>query len=96
MSHVLALQHSDLRPEAVLARVAVDHPNMMLLGPNAAVIHGKWGTWRLAEPADKRTAPFLDLSFDSDAEPEPFQVGAYWANELGDFNRFCEFLVSMG
>ncbi len=37
----------------------------------------------------------MDISFDSDAEPEKDKHGLTGQMRLGDFNRFCKFLIEM-
>ena len=93
-THVISLQHSDIRPDDVLAKQAIRLPNLIVVAPNAAVLSGVYGPWRLAAPVDRATRHFLDTVFDSDFEPEsePAVTGAM---RIGDFNRFCRFLTQM-
>lgn len=95
--HIYALQFSDPPDTHELVKVAKRRLNLLVMGPRRAVIRGELGDWRLTEPVDDRTAPFMDVSFDSDAgQPdkpdEPQLTGKF---RLGDFCQFCDFLESM-
>jgi hypothetical protein len=50
-----------------LVDLAKHNKNLTLIGPNAGVIGGNWGTWRLLHPVNDQTHSFMDLAFDSNA-----------------------------
>lgn len=66
-TNVISLQYEDLPPTTPLVDLAKHKKNLTLIGPNAGVIGGNWGTWRLLHPVDKQTYSFMDLAFDSNA-----------------------------
>lgn len=70
-ANVISLQYEDLSPTTQLVDLAKHKKNLTLIGPNAGVIGGNWGTWRLLHPVDNQTHSFMDLAFDSNAaDPE--------------------------
>jgi hypothetical protein len=70
-ANVISLQCEDLSPTTQLVDLAKHKKNLTLIGPNAGVIGGNWGTWRLLQPVDNQTHSFMDLAFDSNAaDPE--------------------------
>lgn len=96
LSHVLCFQFSTLEVDDPLVRASSVRPNFLLFGPNAAVINGTWGEWRLREPVDNTTYPFLDVFFDSDGEPDTNKRATTGRMRLGDFNWLGRFLRDMG
>jgi len=95
LTHVISLQFSDLTPDSPIVKQAIGRPNFIVLGRNGGVLHGQWGTWKLKDAVDKRTAGFMDVAFDSDAYPDPEEAALTGALRLGDFNYFCSFLFSL-
>jgi hypothetical protein len=88
-THVVALMFED--PDEKSELVSGPRHNLSVFGPEKAVVGGMLGTWRLLEPADKRTADLLDVPFDSDAQPEGDRA-LTGRMRLGDFNWFARFL----
>lgn len=94
-SHVVALCYSPLTEDDSVVKAAMQRKNLMVLGPNSAVIGGVYGDWRLTQPVDGKTSAFMDTLFDSDAAPEPEDVSLTGTMRVGDFNRFTEFLAAL-
>jgi hypothetical protein len=94
-SHVISLQFSTLSKTDALVQRALQRRNLVILGPNGGVIRGIWAEWKLAEPVDQGTAPFIDVAFDSKAEPENGTMNLEGVMRLGDFNYFCRALQTM-
>lgn len=94
-THAVALKHGPLGPDDQLAGHGLEHSNLMVVAPNAAVLGRRYGTWRLARPLDDETAGFMDTPFDTDADPDSTGAGRTGTMRLGDFNWFCRFLGSM-
>lgn len=99
---VISLQHGELSQDTPLAEWALARTNLEVIGPNAAVISGRWGTWRLLNAVDNSTSAFMDLAFDSNAceEIEGGEIASdvdirFGKMRLGDFNWFCQFLNTM-
>jgi len=100
-TNVIALHYGDLQADSPLAVTAIGSPNLTVIGPNAGVVSGEWGEWRLAVPVDERTASFMDHAFDSNAMPEEApsdgeSLDLRGRMRLGDFKWFCRFLEAMG
>lgn len=100
-SHVIALWFGKLLETDDLAEEARQRSNLTVIGPNAGVISGQWGEWRLTQPVDKKTHAFMDTAFDSKAVPDDESSPAAATDDLegnlrlGDFNWFCQFLSEM-
>ena len=99
-SNVIALRFGELSLEDPLVKWSKERINFMVLGGNAGVIGGRWGTWRLLNPVDVQTHSFMDIAFDSDAcKPDSTNAGLEEARagkvRLVDFNWFCKFLNTM-
>ncbi|MFP4554571.1 MAG: SIR2 family NAD-dependent protein deacylase [Actinomycetota bacterium] len=90
--HLIAIQFADPTDHDELTRRALRRKNLLVYGPTRAIVGGTVGEWRLLEPVDNRTAGFLDVPFDSDAEPEPLSASLAGKFRLGDFNWFARFL----
>jgi len=101
-TNIVALQFEELVEEAKLAKIASQRPNLTIMAPNAGLISGLFGTWRLAQPVENKTHSFMDIAFDSNASIE--QEGSTTSVEsdltgklrLGDFKWFCQFLTLLG
>lgn len=96
LSHIVALVYDPIEDASPLVDAARSRPNLLVYGPNAGVIGGRLGEWRLREPISTKNHEFADLAFDSDAEPDVNKVGLSGRMRLGDFNWFCEALLTMG
>jgi hypothetical protein len=94
-THVVALQFSDPDGDSSLVATAERRPNLEVLGPTMAWVGTVRAPWLLSEPVTNATAPFLDVAFDSDAEPDPDKAGLTGRFMLGDFSRLARFLASM-
>lgn len=90
-THVVALQYTDPDEGSELDRRARRHHNLLVYGPERAIIGGTSGSWHLLEEVDYQTADLLDVPFDSDAvmDDSPGLTGRF---RLGDFVWFCRFL----
>ena len=94
-SNVISLQYGTLNEDDSLVKSAIKKDNLTVLGLNAGVIHSTWGKWKLLRPIDERTKSFMDIVFDSNADPESTNDALNGLLRLGDFNWFCEFLLTM-
>ena len=100
--NVIVLWFDELNVADNLVEKARNRSNLTLVGPNAGVVSGVWGEWRLNRPVDNKTHAFLDTAFDSNAYPEDSASPAAATDDLrgkmrlGDFNWFCRFLSEMG
>jgi SIR2-like domain len=95
LSHVVVLRYSDLPEDDPIVRLASARPNLMILGPNAGVMGGRWGEWRLTEALDDRTRDFFAPAFKVEAPAAGGAAPLTGRLVLGDFNSFCEFLSTM-
>lgn len=95
-THLVALQYVDPPNDGPLVAAARRRANVEALGPTGAWIGATWGEWHLAEPITNATASFMDIAFDSDAALDPDDVSRTGRFRLGDFDRFCRFLLTMG
>ena len=93
--HVYGLQFHEPEDGSLLVKAASTLKNLVLLGPNSAVIGAQRGSWRLSEPLDDHTADQLSKAFEAskakDGDPD-YLSGRL---KLGDFAVFCEFLRSL-
>jgi hypothetical protein len=101
-ANVIVLNFTNLTEHHELVIEAMKRRNLTLIAPNGGVISGHWGGWKLTQPVDNKTHSFMDIAFDSNAEPEDEGSPAACSNDLngemriGDFNWFCRFLTVMG
>ncbi len=95
--HVFSLHYTDQDEKHIISTTAKDRLNLMVLGPKKAVITGVPGEWRLTSAVDNRTAPIMEVAYDSDAlDPTSGLTESLTGKfRLGDFNYFCKFLQSM-
>lgn len=93
--HVFAVQFTDPTPEEDLWIEALRRPNLIVYGPNTAIIGTSPGGWRLIEPVEDRTSDLLDIPFDSDAEPDTGKQSLTGRFRLGDFAWFARYLDRM-
>lgn len=94
-SHILSLQYDPLVETDRVVQYAISKKKMLVIGPNAAVIGGEFGEWRLNEAVDDATAGFMDIAFDSDGEVDSSASAVSGMMRLGDFNSFCKFLETI-
>ena len=94
-THVVSLQYADPANGSDLAAAGARWSRLMVLGPTQAWVGNVSAGWALQEPVTLSTATFLDLAFDSDAEPDPKKVSLTGQFKLGDFGRFARFLEAM-
>lgn len=95
LSHVVALRYSDLPADAPIVTLASSYSNLMILGPNAGVLGGRWGEWRLTESLDDRSRDFFSPAFMLDTASSSGAPAVTGKLLLGDFNCFCSFLSTM-
>jgi hypothetical protein len=95
LSHVVALRYSDLPADDPIVTLASSYSNLMILGPDAGVLGGRWGAWRLTESLDDRARDFFSPAFMLDAAPAGGTPPVTGKLLLGDFNSFCSFLSTM-
>lgn len=95
--HVFSLQYEELPPENDLIKQASHRSNLMVLGPDKAIIGTKEGAWQLQEPLDEKTSDFMCIAFDGDKVKEGEEEGSAVTGKvkLGDFNCFARFLDSI-
>jgi hypothetical protein len=96
LSHVISLQYEDISEDSSLIKAAVERPNFMVLGRKSGIIKSRHVSWRLSEQVDKKTHHFMDVLFDSDAEPDPNKKSHTGELLAGNFVRFCRALAEMG
>lgn len=101
-ANVISLQLGELSQDTPLVKWALARTNLKVIGPNAGVISGRWGTWHLLNAVENSTSAFMDLAFDSNAweeneggEVDPDAGVRIGQMRLGDFNWFCQFLNTM-
>lgn len=94
-SHLVALQFNELENEHNLVRTAMRRHNVIVYGPETAIVKGKQARWRLDEPVSDPTKHLLDIPFDSDAEPDREKVSLTGRMRLGDFAVLARFLDSI-
>lgn len=93
-THIFALQFNDPADDSALARMACRRSSLSVLAPTFAWIGSAKGEWRLLEPITSATAGFMDIAFDTDAEPRPDKQSLTGRFRLGDFNYLSKFLVN--
>jgi hypothetical protein len=94
-THVIALQYEELGEDHELMRRSARRRNLLVYGPDTAVVAGERRPWALADPVDSQTADLLDIPFDSDAAPDTDVIATAGRFRLGDFNYFARFLNSI-
>ncbi len=94
-THAIALQFEDIKEDCELVKEAAHRDNLIIMGRNAGVFKGVFGKWQLNEPVVKSTFPFMDLLFDSVAEPEADKESLTGVMRVGDFARFAKSLAEM-
>lgn len=92
---VVALSFDDLSSVPHLVDLASRRNNFMVIGPRSGVMRGQVGDWALPHQINGAVASFLDLCFDSDAQPEMNEGPVSGTMRIVDFNVFCRFLRSM-
>lgn len=94
-THLVALQFKELGDEHDLIKTAKRRHNVIVYGPETAVVRGRRAGWRLNEQVSDRTKHLLDIPFDSDAEPDKDTVSLTGRMRLGDFAVLTQFLDSI-
>jgi hypothetical protein len=94
-THAIALQFDDINVGSEIVKKAIERNNLIVIGRNAGVVKGVYGEWQLNEPITNSTSVFMDLLFDSDAEPDPTKVSLKGNMRVGDFARFTAALADM-
>jgi SIR2-like domain len=94
-THLVALQFEEPGDEHDLTRAAKRLHNVIIYGPETAVVRGKRAGWRLNEAVSERTKYLLDIPFDSDAVPDKDKVSLTGRMRLGDFAVLARFLDSV-
>lgn len=84
-THIISLQFGELPVDHELIKRAGARHNLLVYGPETAVVGGIRGPWRLIEPVDVRTAELLDVPFDSDGAPDADVHATTGRFRLGDF-----------
>jgi hypothetical protein len=95
LSHVVALRYSDLPANDPVVNIASSYSNLLILGPNAGVLGGRWGEWRLTDSLDHRARDFFSPAFELDVDPTAGNPPVTGKLTLGDFRSFCRFLNTM-
>jgi hypothetical protein len=88
-THVFALSYAEIDDEHPLFEAAQRHSNLIVFGPNCAIVGGRLGTWRRGDTVSGVTAR-LPAIFTPDAAD-----AAAGSVRLGDFNAFCELLENI-
>lgn len=96
-THIVSLQYEELPDNNDLITHAKHRSNLMMLGPETAIIGTKPGKWKLNEKIEGNTSEFMSIAFECDKLPagttgEPPVTGKL---KLGDFNCFAKFLDSI-
>ena len=94
-THLVALQFEELSEEHDLIKTAKRRHNVIVYGPETALVRGNRAGWRLNEPVSDATKHLLDIPFDSDAEPDQDKVSLTGRMRLGDFAVLSRFLDSI-
>ena len=94
-SHVISLQFGELSEASPIVKYALQRKNLLVLARNGAVIRSEWAFWKLLQPVDNASSAFMDVAFDSKAAVDSADDGLEGGMRLGDFNRFCRFLLTM-
>lgn len=94
-SAAIALMHDDVAHGSLLAVAAEGHDNLLVAGPQEAILRTRRGGWQLGEPPDRATASGLDLAFDSDALKEDAEGPVTGRLRLGDFAVLSRFLAGL-
>lgn len=95
LSHVVVMRYSDLTADDPTVALAASFSNLMILGPNAGVLGGRWGEWKLTESLDDRARDFFSPAFQLDPAPPGGAAPVTGKLVLGDFNSLCGFLSAM-
>jgi uncharacterized protein YciI len=91
-THVISLQFAELPDDHDVIERAQRRRNLLICGPETAVVGGVRAPWRLAEAVDERTADLLDVPFDSDAAPDVDDPAVTGRFRLGNFKWLGRFL----
>jgi hypothetical protein len=96
-THIVSLQYEELPDNNDLIKHAKNRSNLMMLGPETAIIGTRLGKWKLNEQNVESASDSITKAFECDKLPagttgEPPLTGKL---KLGDFNCFAEFLNSI-
>jgi hypothetical protein len=96
-THIVSLQYEELPVNNDLIKHAKDRSNLMMLGPETAIIGTRLGTWKLNEPIEENISEFMTTAFDCDKLPvgSTDDLPVTGKFKLGDFNCFSKFLNSI-
>lgn len=92
---VVALSFDDLGNVPHLCDLAVGRDNFLVIGPRSGIAQGQLKHWALPNQISNAVASFVDLCFDSDAQPEGGDEQIPGTMRVVDFNVFCSFLKAM-
>lgn len=94
-SHIISFQYAPISEQDKIVHYSKTRKKILVVGPNAAVIGGEFGDWRLQEVVGDATSGFMDIAFDSEAEVDSSASACSGIMKLGDFNSFCKFLETI-
>lgn len=94
-THVFAMQYVDPATDHQLVARARSRPNLVVYGPDTAIIGGVPGSWQLSSEVEEATAGLIDVAFDSHAQPDLEKAALAGEFRLGDFRRFGQFLDTL-
>lgn len=89
-THVIILCYLPLKDTDELVRWACQFPNILVIGPNAGVVSGRYGTWIVSGKPDAQLA---EASGNLIRLDQTSATG--FCVQAGDFNRLCGFLTHM-
>lgn len=89
-THVLMLCYSDISDTDELAKWARRFPNILVIGPNAGVISGRYGVWSVSGTLNAQ----LEEDTGNLVRLDPAAPGGFKL-QAGDFNGLCGFLAHM-
>lgn len=90
-THVYSLQFEEIAEGHDLLGRGQRQRNLIVICPKVGIIGGRRADWRI-----EQSAPFVDLVFETDAEPGTGAKQKTGQMKIGDFGKFCAFLQSMG
>jgi len=96
-THIVSLQYDELPDSNDLIKHAKDRSNLMVLGPETAIIGTRPGKWKLNEKIEENLSEFVTAAFKCDELPAGNEGDQPVTGKLRlvDFNCFSEFLNSI-